>query len=87
MMRNFKVHHKSSDLFSMSRKFWKTAPPRYLSNTRLIFPASVKSLSFQQSLTCGGDFFDDFLAAGLWYFDVCAGIDQVCLGGEAVAHY
>ena len=48
---------------------------------------TVESLSFQQSLTCGGDFFDDFLAAGLWYFDVSAGIDQVCLGGEAVAHY
>ncbi len=48
---------------------------------------STQDVSFQQSLTCGGDFFDDFLAAGLWYFDVCAGIDQVCLGGEAVAHY
>lgn len=48
---------------------------------------TVECLSFQQSLTCGGDFFDDFLAAGLWYFDVGAGIDQVCLGGEAVAHY
>lgn len=48
---------------------------------------STQAVSFQQSLTCGGDFFDDFLAAGLRYFDVCAGIDQVCLGGEAVAHY
>lgn len=48
---------------------------------------STQAVSFQQSLTCGGDFFDDFLAAGLWYFDVSAGIDQVCLGGEAVAHY
>lgn len=48
---------------------------------------SMQAVSFQKSLTCGGDFFDDFLAAGLWYFDVCAGIDQVCLGGEAVAHY
>ncbi len=48
---------------------------------------TVECLSFQQSLTCGGDFFDDFLAAGLWYFDVCTGIDQVCLCGEAVAHY
>ena len=49
--------------------------------------ASVERLFFQQPLTCGGDFFDDFLAAELWYFDVSAGIDQVCLGGEAVAHY
>lgn len=48
---------------------------------------STQAVSFQQSLTCGGDFFDDFLAAGLWYFDVSAGIDQVSLGGEAVAHY
>ncbi len=48
---------------------------------------STQAVSFQPPLTCGGDFFDDFLAAGLWYFDVCAGIDQVCLGGEAVAHY
>ena len=54
---------------------------------RLQAARTVECLSFQQSLTCGGDFFDDFLAAGLWYFDVCAGIDQVCLGGEAVAHY
>lgn len=31
---------------------------------------TVECLFFQQSLTCGGDFFDDFLAAGLRYFDV-----------------
>lgn len=48
---------------------------------------STQAVSFQQSLTCGGDFLDDFLTAGLRYFDVCAGIDQVSLGGEAVAHY
>ena len=58
----------------------------YLINKRLCSTVPV-CLSFQPPLTCGGDFFDDFLAAGLWYFDVCAGIDQVCLGGEAVAHY
>ena len=48
---------------------------------------STQAVSFQQSLTCGGDFFDDFLAAGLRHFNVCAGIDQICLCGEAVAHY
>ena len=48
---------------------------------------STQAVSFQQSLTCRGDFFDDFTAAGLWYFDVCAGIDQIRLGREAVAHY
>ena len=58
-----------------------------LHKCRLQAARTIESLSFQQSLTCGGDFFDDFLAAGLWYFDVSAGIDQVCLGGEAVAHY
>ena len=47
----------------------------------------VERSLFQQSLTCRGDFFDDFLAAGFRYFDICAGIDQVSLGGEAVAHY
>ena len=31
---------------------------------------TVVCLSFQQPLACRGDFFDDFLAAGLWYFDV-----------------
>lgn len=65
---------------------------RYLSSQkldkcRLQAARTVECLSFQQSLTCSGDFFDDFLAAGLRYFDVCAGIDQVCLGREAVAHY
>lgn len=49
--------------------------------------ASVERLFFQQPLAGRGDFFDDFTAAGLRYFDICAGIDQVCLGGEAVAHY
>ena len=48
---------------------------------------STHAVSFQQSLTCGGDFFDDFTAAGLRYFNVCACIDQIGLCREAVAHY
>lgn len=70
--------HPVSSLYLCSQKLHKC---------RLQAARTVVCLSFQQSLTCGGDFFDDFLAAGLRYFDVCAGIDQVCLGGEAVAHY
>lgn len=59
-----------------------------MSEKRFITHVTMVECSlFQQSLTYGGDFFDDFTAAGLRYFDVCAGIEQVCLGGEAVAHY
>lgn len=76
--RKNRTRHPVSSRYLCSQKLHKC---------KLQAARTVECLSFQQSLTCGGDFFDDFLAAGLWYFDVCAGIDQVCLGGEAVAHY
>lgn len=53
--------HPVSSLYLCSQKLHKC---------RLQAARTVECLFFQQSLTCGGDFFDDFLAAGLWYFDV-----------------